>query len=214
MAHATHFAFFRRVRKRFPRFFVGDIRVLDIGSLDINGNNRRFFRPTCRYVGLDLGEGRNVDVVCVAHEYAEPSGSFDVVLSSNALEHDMYFAKTLVNMVRLVRPGGLMFFQATHRYRAHGLARKTPQDSPFTSKIPGWDNYFRNVTVEMVREVLDLETLFTEHLLEYPEGTKDIAFWGVRSDNSFIAVPSDKSNAIHRPLEEVAENVNSGENDV
>jgi hypothetical protein len=32
----------------------------------VNGNNRSLFEK-CDYVGLDVIEGNNVDIVCVAH---------------------------------------------------------------------------------------------------------------------------------------------------
>ena len=34
--------------------------------IDVNGNNRSLFEK-CDYVGLDVIEGNNVDIVCVAH---------------------------------------------------------------------------------------------------------------------------------------------------
>ena len=37
--------------------------VLDIGSLDVNGNNRCHFIEPREYVGVDVGPGANVDVV-------------------------------------------------------------------------------------------------------------------------------------------------------
>lgn len=67
MAHKEQFSYCEKILRRFPHLFVGK-SVLDVGSLDINGNNRWIFTD-CEYVGIDLGEGDNVDVVCRAKDY-------------------------------------------------------------------------------------------------------------------------------------------------
>lgn len=58
--------------------------MLEVGSMDINGTIREFFRDT----GLDVTPGPRVDVVCGGQEYAAPDRSFDVVLSCEAMEHN------------------------------------------------------------------------------------------------------------------------------
>ena len=45
--------------KRYGNLFKNK-KVLDIGSLDINGSNRFLFED-CNYLGIDVGEGKNVD---------------------------------------------------------------------------------------------------------------------------------------------------------
>ena len=64
MAHHAQRLFFTRVKHRFPERFDG-CSVLDIGSLDINGNNRYLFNGGT-YIGIDVGQGRNVDVRSVS----------------------------------------------------------------------------------------------------------------------------------------------------
>ena len=61
-------------------------RVLDVGSGDINGNNRQYFGPGC-YTGCDLAPGPNVDVVSPCHELPFEPATFDVIISSECLEH-------------------------------------------------------------------------------------------------------------------------------
>lgn len=52
MAHQEQVRFCESVREKFPSLFVGK-KVLDAGSLDINGNNRYLFTD-CEYVGIDV----------------------------------------------------------------------------------------------------------------------------------------------------------------
>src|SRR5574338_625609 len=84
MAHPEQKAFCERVRNQYPSYFDGK-RVLDVGSLDVNGNNR-FLYTNSEHIGIDVGPGKNVDVVCVAHEYNEPDGSFSAIISTECFE--------------------------------------------------------------------------------------------------------------------------------
>ena len=79
--------------------------MLDVGSLDINGNNRHLFE-NCEYVGLDVAPGRNVDVVSTAHRYGEPDESFDVVYSEGSLHHFRWPREMISEMWRVLKPGG------------------------------------------------------------------------------------------------------------
>jgi SAM-dependent methyltransferase len=104
MSHPEQANFVASVRDRFPRFFTG-VRVLEIGSRDINGSVREYFSD-CDYTGLDCSPGPGVDVVALAHQYDSPD-PFDVVVCCEVFEHDPHFRATLANALRLLRPGGL-----------------------------------------------------------------------------------------------------------
>ena len=93
MAHYEQQQFCTKIRDSFPSYFSKK-RVLDIGSLDINGNNR-FLLDQCNYIGLDVGEGSNVDVVKVAHLYDAPNEQFDLIISTEVFEHDMYYEESV-----------------------------------------------------------------------------------------------------------------------
>src|SRR3954464_9663737 len=102
MAHKQQQAFCKWVRCKHKSKFR-NCSVLDIGSLDINGNNRYLFRRY-KYIGIDLGEGKNVDLVCSGHEF-NSSDKFDIVISTECLEHDEHWKETLVNAVKLTKAG-------------------------------------------------------------------------------------------------------------
>src|SRR4051812_1784880 len=106
MAHPQQQFFVGGVKQFLPEFFT-DQRVLEIGSLNLNGSVREFF-TNCAYVGLDIGEGRDVDVVCPGEDYGERADSFDVVISCEAMEHNAQWRKTWLNTLRLVKPTGLV----------------------------------------------------------------------------------------------------------
>lgn len=178
MSHYTQRQFVGWVSELFPQFFEKS-RVLEVGSLDINGSVRRFFSD-CQYTGLDVGKGPGVDVVCGGQDYDAPSGSFDVVCSFEAMEHNPYWKETFANMARLVRPGGLAVMScATLGRPEHGTTRSNPSDSPLTNEI-GWD-YYRNLSSRDFEQSFDIADLFSQSFFAHYYHGSDLFFVGFRS---------------------------------
>jgi SAM-dependent methyltransferase len=130
MAHDAQRAWCARMRERFPAHFH-NCRVLDFGSRDVNGSNRWLFTE-CEYTGIDLGPGRNVDVICYAHQF-RCAAPIDTIISTEMLEHDRYWRASLANAGRLLRAGGLLVLTCAGEGRAeHGTRAHAPGDSPYT----------------------------------------------------------------------------------
>jgi SAM-dependent methyltransferase len=180
MAHEQQKDFFRDVKKIHPNFFT-DVKVLDIGSLDINGNNKHVFEHPYYYVGVDLSDGDNVDIVCPGHLY-DCGFEYDVVISSECFEHDMYYARTLQNMIKLLKSNGLMIFTCASTGRPeHGTLRSNPSDAPFLLDMSEkWANYYKNLTEDDIRSVIDVNNLFTSFEFRYEPSTCDLYFWGIK----------------------------------
>lgn len=142
MAHGAQRVFFEKVREQFPEFFSGQ-RILEVGSLNINGTVRDFF-DNCVYTGVDVDSGPCVDIVSQGQDLTFPDGSFDVTVSAECFEHNPYWRETFVNMVRMTRPGGLLVFTCAAEGRPeHGTARSDVGSSPLTVGL-GWD-YYKNL---------------------------------------------------------------------
>lgn len=176
MAHIEQIKYCESLRDKFPQYFR-DKKILDIGSLDINGNNRYLFE-NCEYIGLDIIGGENVDVVCIAHEYNAPDGSFDVVLSTNAMEHDIYYPLTLKKMVSLLKAGGLMFFSVSNSHPEHGTARISPMYSGTSQANGDWKNYYKNLGPDDIKRSINMDKIFNKYELRI-EGM-DLQFWGIK----------------------------------
>jgi SAM-dependent methyltransferase len=100
-------------------------RILDLGSTEMGACYRPIFADVSKfaYTGVDLSPGPNVDVVLKdAYNWREiPSGSVDVIISGQVLEHVSFFWITALEAARVLAPGGLMCFIAPssgpeHRY--------------------------------------------------------------------------------------------------
>jgi SAM-dependent methyltransferase len=86
--------------------------VLDVGSLDVNGSVRPLVeaRDPASYVGVDVVSGPGVDKVVDANDLVDTFGvdSFDVVISTECLEHVQDWQRAISQMVAVLRPGGVL----------------------------------------------------------------------------------------------------------
>ncbi|MEB3302550.1 MAG: class I SAM-dependent methyltransferase [Cyanobacteriota bacterium] len=160
MAHQSQRDFVQAVASRLPGFFR-DVKVLEVGSLNINGTVRDFF-SNCDYTGIDVAPGKDVDVVCQGQDFNAEDGSFDQVISCEAMEHNPYWKETISNMIRVCRPGGLITLTcATTGRPEHGTTRTSPWHSPLTVD-QGWD-YYQNLKVRDFIRACDLNSAFTSY---------------------------------------------------
>jgi hypothetical protein len=94
--------------------------VLDLGSQDVNGSLRDHCPAETRYIGLDVMAAKGVDVVVRPGE-ALPIAcdSIDAAVTTSAFEHDICFWETFLELVRVVRPGGLIYVNAPSNHAFH-----------------------------------------------------------------------------------------------
>ena len=178
MAHTEQGNFCKSLKLKFKDYFINK-RVLEIGSYNVNGTIRDLFE-NCDYIGVDIAPGNCVDVVSKAHEYKSDE-LFDVVCSCEMLEHDMYLDLSLKNMVNLLKPNGLFFFTCATENRAeHGTINRNQGDSPLTTQIDVWKTYYKNVSEQDIRNILDLESIFVSYRFEFAKH-EDMYFWGIKN---------------------------------
>ena len=130
-------------------------KVLELGSLNINGSVREFFED-CEYIGLDRREGPDVDVVGNAHEYK--STKVDVVITTEMLEHDKYAAKSIKNGLSLLKKGGIFI----------GTAANTNRPAHFEET--GEDDHYENISKGMILKIAK------DAIIEEDDDKQDIRF--------------------------------------
>lgn len=174
MAHFEQQQFCQRVMNKYKHLLTESTCVLDIGSQDINGNNRHLFEGA-KYIGIDLNAGKNVDYVSSGHNF-KSQAKFDIVISTECLEHDKYWAITIQNIVHnLLNKGGLFIMTcATTGRHEHGTTRTSPKDSPFTT------DYYMNITEFDFRQAVDIEKEFSNFAFETNTSPCDLYFYGIK----------------------------------
>jgi SAM-dependent methyltransferase len=94
-------------------------RVLEIGSYNENGTVRpiiTLLEPK-QYIGIDIMEGRNVDIVCKVEDIIKKfgKGSFDLVISTELLEHVQDWKLAVSNMKNVLADGGILILTTRSR---------------------------------------------------------------------------------------------------
>lgn len=181
MAHPDQFKFVSLVKKHLPFFFEGT-KVLEVGSLDINGSVRSAFQAEA-YIGVDVAPGNGVDVVCEGQLLDCATAAFDVVISCECLEHNPFWVETVSNMVRMTRPGGLVVISCASIGRAeHGTSRTSVDDSPL-SVSKGWE-YYKNISASNFMRTFSLKNSFDDYVILTNWNNFDLYFVGIRKSES------------------------------
>ena len=175
--HSEQQQFVRLVKRVFPAHFHR-VAVLEVGSYDVNGSVRPMFDAS-RHLGIDLVAGPAVDLVCSGHEFRSEE-RFDVAVSTECFEHNPFYAETFLNMVRHVRPGGMVLFTCASEGRPeHGTGRCDPASSPGSAGL--FQDYYRNLT-EADFAGLDMPSLFSEFCFLRNAVAHDLYFVGITPD--------------------------------
>ena len=183
MAHSEQMTFFKTVTDLFPQKFAK--KVIDIGSLDINGGPHTLFKSD-EYVGVDLAAGPNVNLTSQGENVDLPSNYFDVSMSSECFEHNPAWRSTLANMVRMTKPLGLVVISCASTGRLeHGTSRS---DGGFAAPlaIQKGQEYYRNLSKRQLLQALDKSQFLTQKAWTNFK-TGDLYFVGVKSSEE----PSD-----------------------
>jgi SAM-dependent methyltransferase len=96
--------------------------VLEVGSCNVNGSVRELF-PT-PYTGIDIVQGPGVDIVVEDGSIPFEDETFATVVSTEMLEHALDPVFAFMEMVRVLKPGGILLVTA----RGNGFPRHNPPD--------------------------------------------------------------------------------------
>jgi SAM-dependent methyltransferase len=115
--------------------------VVDVGSYDDNGTYRPLFAAPAymgdrRYIGADIREGPNVDLIVGSPEW-NALKDVDAVISGSTFEHVEDEATLLGQIHDVLKPGGLFCLQAPSAGPAHDF--------------PAW---YRNYSVESMTKIV------------------------------------------------------------
>lgn len=85
------------------------LRILDVGSLNQNGSYRNYFVSShWDYEGCDIVVGPNVDFIMAPYKIDRKSGTYDVIISGQTMEHVEFFWEWIQTLYRVLKPGGLL----------------------------------------------------------------------------------------------------------
>jgi len=96
-------------------------RVLEVGSKYVNGSVRPLIERFCspaEYIGVDIEPGKYVDIVLPAERLVQYFGerSFDIVISTELLEHVRDWRAVINNMKAVLRESGYISLHAQRAF--------------------------------------------------------------------------------------------------
>lgn len=175
--HPEAIEFCQSVKRQFPQMFHGKT-VLDVGSYDVNGNNRHLFTD-CAYTGIDVAAGPNVDKIGEVHQVLSGAEECDVVICTEMLEHDPNWVLSIRAMYRALKPGGLLIITcATTGRKEHGTSKSEPEANPGFKAL---GDYYQNLTIDDIDDALAEEKAeFTQSFVKINSDVCDLYFWGIK----------------------------------
>ena len=176
-----------------------NVRALDVGGGDINGCNKPLFSwdegAAETFECNDIGPAPNATVISATKDLTFADGSFDTIISTECFEHDAQYAESLRKISAMLAPGGILVFTCASTGRPeHGTRRTTPKDSWGTrGQQAEFQDYYKNLTLADVAEVLPLDNIFATWSAYYHAGHKDLFFVGIKQqqDGNAPAASSD-----------------------
>jgi SAM-dependent methyltransferase len=178
MAHSQQLNYIQTVKNACISENSG-LRIIEIGSYDVNGSIRKIFGDSMQYIGVDLTKGPGVDLICSGEKVDYDDNYFDVALSCECFEHNPNWVATFENMVRMVKPGGIIIITCASTGREeHGTIRTDPSISPGTFAV-GID-YYKNLTKRDFLNNFNINKMFSSHEFLYNFRSKDLYFIGYK----------------------------------
>src|SRR2546426_1965120 len=142
---------------------VTNKRILEVGSRSVNGSLRQIVESLMpnEYTGVDLEPGPGVDMICGVERVVKTFGqaSFDVVISTELLEHVLDWRSAISNIKMVCRRDGLIVLTTRSvGFHYHGYPndfwRYGPEDIQFI---------FRDMEILMVeRDAIESPGVFAK----------------------------------------------------
>ena len=140
---------------------------------------------------LEVGRSRAVDLNLFSRlNFVEndgeklnfPDESFDVIICTEVFEHDIQYDKTIANIIRMLKTGGIFVFTCAAPDRPeHGTRRTSPWHAKLLEEVSEeWSDYYKNLTEVDFKNAFDIEEMFSIHKFEFHDHPGDLHFCGLK----------------------------------
>jgi len=102
---------------------VKNKKILEIGSFLVGGqeqlNLRQLSGNNNEFIGMDMRDGKGVDVVANSHDLPFADEEFDLIINYNTLEHDDDPFKSMKEMKRCLKNDGVLLTSTPCNFYIH-----------------------------------------------------------------------------------------------
>lgn len=182
--HEQAKSFLLFVKSILGEYFISK-KVLDVGSGDINGNNRYLF-DNCLYEGNDVIQAPNVTVVSRTKDLSFLDETFDTIISTECFQLDPTYEESFKKIYNMLKPNGLFLFTcASTNRKENGTRTCNPYASYGTiAKIEDMCNYYKNLTIKDLNSISNLYDIFPVWKSYYNSESCDLYFVGIKRDKN------------------------------
>jgi len=111
--------------RNFKKEEINGKKIIEVGSYNVDGSLRDIFKDwnPAEYIGVDIIDGPGVDLICRAENLLEKFGKevFDIVISTELLEHVRNWRKAISNIKNICRPNGIILITTrSYGFGYHG----------------------------------------------------------------------------------------------
>jgi SAM-dependent methyltransferase len=163
------------IEKYLSKYSHRSIKVAEIGSLDVNGTYKTLMEDSWTYIGLDICNGKNVDILMTNPDIIPLEDcSMDVVISGQCLEHCKRPWILMREIGRITKPGGVCLITAPAKFCLHDYPSDYWRFYPEGMKILLEDSGFTNIITYTVphNALTEKNFLYFEYVDCWGIGTK------------------------------------------
>lgn len=108
------------LRRYFDQYKDAELKIVDVGSLNVNGTYKTLMPQAWKYTGVDITPGNNVDIV-MEDPYKIPlnDNSINIVISGQCFEHVAKPWLLIKEIYRIVDPGGHCIITCPAKFHLH-----------------------------------------------------------------------------------------------
>lgn len=173
--------------------------VIEVGSQNLNGSLRSIIEAMSpsSYLGVDIESGSGVDEICTAEALVERYGveKFDLVVSTEVLEHVKDWKTVISNLKNILKPNGILLITT----RSIGFAYHSAPFDFWRYQVSDMEAIFSDLKIEVLEKDPEHPGVFLKARkpLEFKENNlSDYQIYSIIKHNRILSIKEEDIKSI------------------